>query len=398
MMGLMRKIRRGLMLAIDSLAMVLPVGSAGEKIRRKVLVVRLDALGDLVLFTDALMAIRERYPPENWELTLIVNAMWANLLTGQGFADQVHVLDRSRFLSSVTYRYSIVREVRKNRFDLALNPTKSRETMLGDALVRGSCAPDRIGWETGPDNMSPSGRIISDRWYTKLFPAQEPELMELERNAMFVRQLGSAEFKASMPRLKVKPGWIRAARNILDIKGVGDKFAVLVPGTGPPSERSWPPGNWARLSEMIVKKTGLEIVLCGGRVDRQPAEEVVCLSGSRIFNLTGETTVELLAGVIALGRVVVGSDTGPVHLSGALGVPSICILGGAFPGRFFPYSVTGPGPVPVVVSYGNCTCERWNCRRRSETDGTFPCIDAIDTETVLDEVVRIIESDLKEVR
>ncbi len=393
----MRKISRGLMLAIDSLAMVLPAGPVGEQMRRKVLVVRLDALGDLVLFTDALRAIRERYPPESWELTLVVNAMWTGLLTGQGFADQVRAIDRSRFLSSVTYRYSTIREVRKNRFDLALNLTSSREAMLGDALIRGSSAPDRIGWEAAEDNISTDGRIISDRWYTKLFPAQGPKLMELERNAMFVRQLGSDGFKASMPRLEVKPGWIRGARSILEMKGAGAKFAVLIPGTGPPSERSWPPENWARLSERIVETTGLEVVLCGGRADRQSAEEVVRLSGSHILNLTGETTVELLAGVIALGRIVVGSDTGPVHLSGALGVPSVCILGGAFPGRFFPYSVTGPGPVPVVVSSGDCTCKRWDCRRRLETGGIFPCIDAINTEAVLDEVVRVVGNDLKEI-
>ncbi|MDF1535902.1 MAG: hypothetical protein P1S46_05290, partial [bacterium] len=213
---------RGLMLAVDSLAIALPTRPADARGRKKVLVVRLDAMGDLVLFTDALRAIRERYPSESWELTLAVNAMWTGLLTGQGFADHVLPLDRSRFLSSVKYRYSIAREVRSNRFDLALNPTRSREAMLGDALIRLSMAPERIGWEAGADNISTAGRIMSDRWYTRLFPAREPDLMELERNAMFVRLLGSEEFEASMPKLEVQPGWINDARNILDDRGVGD--------------------------------------------------------------------------------------------------------------------------------------------------------------------------------
>jgi len=389
------KMGRGLLLAADTLAVILPRRHVPGNNRNRVLVVRLDALGDFILFMDALRAIRTRYDSDSWELTLAINHMWKDLLGGQGIADHVLAIDRHRFLSSFKYRYGVIRAVRKGGFDLALNPTYSREAMLGDSLIRCSFAPERIGWQAAADNISTPGRIMADRWYTKLFPEMGSEIMELERNAMFVRNLGFNNFEASMPKLFVQHDWTIDARRILDNEGVRDKFAVMIPGTGPPKERSWPAENWANLCEKIFRATGLKIVLCGSGSDMSAAEEVVRLSRTPVINLVGATSIDQLAGVISFASIVVGSDTGPVHLSGALGVPSVCLLGGAFPGRFFPYSVRGPGPIPVVVSSEKCQCRRWDCSRIAETQGTFPCIKNIGTEKVLNQVVRLVQNRLE---
>jgi ADP-heptose:LPS heptosyltransferase len=389
----MSKAGRGIMLAADTMAALLPltVRPTVADVRKKVLVVRMDAMGDFVLFTNGLRGLRELYPAESWELTLVVNSLWVGLLEGQGVADHVLAVDRTRFLASLPYRYSVARQVRSRRFDLALNPVASRVAMLGDALVRCSAAAERIGWEAAEDNISAAGRMVSDRWYTQRFPAKKPELMELERNAIFVRHLGHEQFIADLPDLAVLPRWLREARPVLEKAGVGERFMVLVPGTGPPVERKWPTDRWATLAERIVNETAFEVVLCGGEGEGPVAREVMQRCGQAVSDLTGKTTIEQLAGVIAQAAVVVGSDTGPVHLACALGVPSVCILGGAFPGRFFPYSVLGPGPVPRVVTNRECTCERWNCSRWSETEGTFPCIESVEVESVFREVVRDVD-------
>jgi ADP-heptose:LPS heptosyltransferase len=395
MIDLISKTGRSIMLAADTMATLLPSADrpAVPDGRKRLLVVRMDAMGDLVLFTNGLRGLRELYPAQSWELTLAVNSLWAGLLEGQGVADHVLAVDRTRFLSSLPYRYSVARQVRSRRFDLALNPVASRVAMLGDALVRCSAATERIGWEAAEDNISAAGRMISDRWYTQRFPAQKPQLMELERNAIFVRHLGHEQFRADLPELAVLPRWLREARPVLEKAGVGERFMMLVPGTGPPAERKWPTSRWASLAERVVNETAFEVVLCGGEDEGPVAREVMQRCGQAVSDLTGKTTIEQLAGVIAQAMVVVGSDTGPVHLACALGAPSVCILGGAFPKRFFPYSVLGPGPVPRVVTSGECTCERWNCSRWSETSDTFPCIEDVQVDSVFREVVRAVGSD-----
>jgi ADP-heptose:LPS heptosyltransferase len=222
--------------------------------------------------------------------------------------------------------------------------------------------------------------------------------MELERNAMFVQYLGDADFRAGLPGLSVQPAWLREARPILERAAVGERFVVLVPGTGPPSERKWPPDRWARLAEMIVGQTAFEVVLCGSEDDKPVAREVLKRCGQAAKDLTGITSIQELAGIAAQAELLLGSDTGPVHLACALGVPSVCILGGAFPGRFFPYSVKGSdrgdatrtGPVPGVVRQGRCTCDRWNCRYLVDGMGTFPCIEGVNVEAVFREVLRAI--------
>lgn len=391
MTGVLNKIWRIALLTTDSLTVAFPRRVEKSHGNKRLFVVRMDALGDLILSLDALRGIREFFPDREWTLTLAVDALWADILEGNEYVDRILPVDRSRFLSSVRYRYNLGKLVRRSGFDVALNSVSSRTAMLGDALVRLSAAPVRVGWETSTENISTLGRLLSDQWYTELVPALGPEIMELDRNAHFVRHLGNVGFKASLPRLDLKDSWIVEARRILNEAGVEGRFAVFVPGTGPPPQRRWPTDRWASLADKVTKERQIDPILVGSRGDIPVAEDVSKKSSQAIVNLTGFTRVEHLAAIISLAEVVVGSDTGPVHLAAALGIPAVCILGGAFPGRFFPYSV--PGLTSKIVRHGNCVCERWNCWRQREARDTFSCIDDIDVESVFKEILKIINGD-----
>jgi ADP-heptose:LPS heptosyltransferase len=141
---------RTLMLAVDSAACHLSRPTEGGEGGEKILIVRLDAMGDLVLFLDALRELRRIFPSPSFDITLAVNSLWSELLSGQDLVDRILPVDRNRLLSSPWYRFRIMSQLRRGGFQLAVNPAYSREAMLADAMVRATAAPRRVGLRSFP--------------------------------------------------------------------------------------------------------------------------------------------------------------------------------------------------------------------------------------------------------
>ena len=136
-----------------------------------VLVVRLDAIGDFVLWIDAAEAIVKYYEAGGKRVSLLANAVWSDWANDLNIFDRVIPVERTRFAEDWAYRYQIARKVRGLRCSIVIQPAYSREFLFGDSIVRMSGALERIGSVGDVSNMGPSKKRISDRWYTRLIPA-----------------------------------------------------------------------------------------------------------------------------------------------------------------------------------------------------------------------------------
>lgn len=104
-----------------------------------------------------------------------------------------------------------------------------------------------------------------------------------------------------------------------------------------PAKR-WPLGRFADVARSLAERTGCRFVLFGGTADIPLAEELTHrLQGLSVTSLAGQTTLAELMGALALCRVVITNDTGPMHLAAALGVPVVVPFGSTSP------ELTGPG-------------------------------------------------------
>lgn len=385
----------------DTLLKFLVVKGGKVGSRKKVIITRPDGIGDLILFSDALTGLRRLFPDNTHEITLVVSQQIGDLTQGLNGADKILPVNRIRFLTDPFYRWRFLRQIRQEGYDVALNPVNSRVAMLEDAIIRSTGAPVRVAWKGNLDNMTALAKRIADRCYTELFDGQDDSLMELERNAQFVRKLGLKDFEGALPKIRVPEAWLRSSAEILAAAGITGSYGILVPGTGPPPERSWPPRRYGDLAVRLLNLGLDHIVITGGEADAKLAEEVIaCTRKDEVHNLAGKTSLGVLAGCMKGAKFVVGSDTGAVHLASALGVPTVCILGGAFPGRFFPYrsgkglesplsmdvDSAGAGPL-VVTSREGCHCPRWNCSHIKWTGGTFPCILDVQVDDVVDGLI-----------
>ncbi len=338
------------------------------------LVVRLDEIGDFVVWLNAAEGLRQRYP--GWRICLAANEIWADLAgVVRSFDEVIPVRVRSLRVSPL-YRYRLLQYVRRRGFHTVIHPVYFREKHFPDAeaIVRTCGAVERIG-STG-NGFTWRSRVGSST-YTRRVDALPQPAGQLRQNAWFVRELGMTSFRAGLPRLP-------ALDDVPDAFPGTAPYFVLLPGAGSPL-RMWPLERFAKIARRIHDRTGWVGVICGSSSERALGEQLAVLAEKGLMNWAGRTTVKQLAGIISSAKMVLGNETSGIHLAAARDVPAVCILGGGHFGHFVPYELddntSSPGP-SFAVHPMDCFRCNWKCIYPLNPGTPAPCIDAIQTDDV----------------
>lgn len=367
-------IRSAVLVLVDSVAFA--TTSFRSESANDVLLVRVDAIGDLVLWLPSADLLARYYLADRKPI-LICNQVCAELAVATGFFEKVIGVDLYRLTRDLKYRFRTMRLIAKLGSSICVQPTYSRVFLTGDSIVRASGAKSRIGCNGNLANMRAWEKYISDRWYTQLVPASALPMMELDRNAEFIRNLGAVDCNADLFMLP----------NLLELpieKRLGDGYFVVFPGASSPT-RMWPVKSFAAVAKQIVHKYGLIPVVCGGEIERNLGDRLLQQIGDeRGKNFAGKTSLPELVEIIREARLVVSNETSAIHISAAVSTPSVCILGGGHYGRFMPYSECFEGikPVPVINKMSCFGCN-WRCQFTNDSSRPYPCIEAVPVDEVL---------------
>ncbi len=362
-------------LLTNSIDWLIAHSSQGEPYSNSVLIVRLDAIGDFILWLDSAKEFRKLYPDK--KIVLCANAVWSGLAERFPYWDEIIAVEENRFRFDIFYRIKLLLFIRRQRFTVAVQPTFSRN-LIGDSLIRSTGSQQRIGSQGDLNNISKHDKAISDTWYTKLIFSDDAPLMELKRNAEFVRGLGAENFTSSVAEVRkyFEPPAVLIHEN---------PYYVVFPGALW-KYKVWPASNYAELIIRLSKSFGWQVVLCGSLEEKSICDEIMGKSsGVNIKNLAGKTSLVELLEVICGSKMLVGNDTSAIHIAAATGVPSVCILGGGHFGRFLPYELErkGSGPLPTaVIKKMDCYGCDWRCIYPMRRDQPFPCIDSITVDQV----------------
>ncbi len=374
---------------VDKVVLLFPRQSRTRPVK-KVLWVKLDAIGDFVVWLDAAKDIRKMYPPDKWEVTILGNVTWAAFAEKLSYFDAAWPLDRNKFIKNPLYRFLIMKRVRKTGFDTVVHPTFSRQFLYGDAVVRVSGAPEKIGSQGDCTNINPRRKAASDRSYTRLIPAGAGLMSELERNAEFMIGLGLEGFHPGIPSITVPTQ--------LPFGFTARNYYIIFPGAGA-SMRQWPLSRFSELSMKIHEATKWTGIICGGKDENRLGDILLRSTAAPLENWCGKTSLEELIAVVSGSRVLIGNETSGVHIAAALSKPALCILGGGHFGRFLPYPehVTGNKKVPVVVhSHMDCYHCNWNCIHAIPKGQPAPCIFRTTVDTVWHALQPFLRSGLQQ--
>ena len=351
-----------------------------------VCIVRVDGIGDFVLWIDACRQLVAQHRAAGARVVLVANAIWAQWARELELADEVWEFDRARFANDAAYRAQWLRRMRAAGFDTVLQPAHSRRPAEGDALVRASGAPKRIG-SAGDSTNSPAWLLRwADGWYTERIACGSPARMELLRNAEFMRGLGFTGFRARAPSLGAK-----LPAN--PVAFAHKSYAVLFPGAAY-ELRAWPRGAFAEVGRRLAAK-GVGLVLVGGAGDRAVADALLRELPSGVEDFTGRTTLGELAAIMAGAKLVIANETGAAHIAAAAGTQVVCVMGGGHYGRFMPYQLEDGGErriVPIAVAHKmDCFGCNWRCIYARAPGEPVKCIKDLSLEEVWPQVEACLE-------
>jgi ADP-heptose:LPS heptosyltransferase len=303
---------------------------------RRILVVEPWNIGDVVLATPILSALREKWPAAH--IAILARDYAREILTGSGLVDEVIVCDlpwtaqRNKYRlnpATMTKLRDLVRHLRAQRFDVTLDARMDVRTNL---LAAATGAPRRIGYDIGGGGWLLTHYLPSDRDQAHRIDDWLALLPLVDDSPP------SAQPPHSVPRLRVSDSERAAARSSLSTRaGSAVPTIGYHPGGSHPGKR-WPADRFRALIEQLRDSVGgAHVVFLGPNEQASAWPE-----GATVIR----PTLRELMSLLTCCDVFVCNDSGPMHLADALGVPVVAIFEVGNPQWFGPSgerSVVVPG-------------------------------------------------------
>jgi lipopolysaccharide heptosyltransferase II len=329
---------------------------------RGILFIRIDRVGDLVLSTPAIRALKEGFPSS--KLTVLAGPAAAALLEHNPHVDHVIVYDRSRELR---VKVVLAHALRRMRFDLAVDPYDDRE--LETAWIAGaSGAPLRIGYPCG-------GR---EAFLTRVVKRPQPDQHMVETVTGVLTPLG-IHAGSSRPEIFLTASEVEGARRWLTQQGSDTgPFVAIHPGAFYETQR-WPVEYYAALADRIIETNRLKTILFGGPGDEEIVDRILSLTRTRLVRCV-TADIRLFAARLSQCSLLVCNNSGPLHVGAALGVPTVSFMGPTVRQRWYP---RGERHVVLRIDELPCIgCNAGTCRI-----GTHDCMRKIRPERVMEAIV-----------
>ena len=291
---------------------------------RRLLMVRLSAMGDIIHTLPAVAALRKAFPQAM--LGWLVEERWADLIGccqtppsgGRPLVDKIHTVNtkvwRQALSSHKTWREATaaIRQIRCVKYDTAIDFQGAVRSAL---LARLTGASSLVGFAEPRENAA-------SLFYTKKVFAQGRHIIEQNLTLASVvaghkLQLGQIEFDSAPP----------------EAGGLSD-YAIINPGAGWGAKR-WPAERYGEVAKRLASEAGLRSLINYGPGEEGLVRPTEQASGGAARSLTCPPAA--MIAMMKRARLFVGGDTGPMHLAAALGIPVVAIFGPTDPARNGPF-------------------------------------------------------------
>jgi len=354
-------------------------GTSAWSMARNVLAVRLDSLGDVLMTTPALRAMRESAPGRR--LTLLTSPSGAAAAWHVPEVDEVITLDapwvRNDQLHGSVATLRCLAAIESRRFDAAVIFTVYSQSALPAATLL-MLAGVPLTLAHARENPY---RLLSD-WVGETEP-QDGIRHEVRRQLDLVATVG---WRTGNERLSFTchPADVDATRMKLATAGIDPArgYVVVHPGATAASRR-YPPGQFGRTAQLIAERTGHAIVVTGGRSESTLVGTVQgSLERGRGAAFAGTLTLGELGAVIDGAKVLVTNNSGPAHVAAAVGTPVVDL-----------YALTNPQHTPwhvlSRVLFHDVPCRF--CQRSVCPEGHHDCLRKVTPEQVAEAAIELVE-------
>jgi ADP-heptose:LPS heptosyltransferase len=362
---------------LDPLLLRLPALAGRGGVARGVLLVSAGGLGDTVLFARVLPRFLALAQPGE-TVTVLMRSDGAKMSFLFPAGVRVVTVDYRR-LREIGYRRRIFADLYRTHYRLVVHTDYLRHPALDEALVAAVAAPDSAAMEPRPSAKHDRRLRANRRLYRRLFasgPMVQDKLLRWARFAAFLT--GQA---APPPVLRLPDDQMPEAAALPAPTVIFQPFSAV-------ALKHSPPELWRRIIAALPQ--GWQVRIAGHSSDLDKNPDYRCL-----LDLPGVSfepaPFQELAPILRASALVVSVDTACMHLAAALGAPTVCLASAAYVGEIVPYAPeVMPDNLRVLYSPRDCQGCLGDCRFPPE-HGMYPCVAALEADTVIKTVTDIIQ-------
>lgn len=342
---------------------------------KKILVIRLSAIGDVVRTVPSVLALRGIFP----EATIhwLVEDRCAEIITGLEGVNALKIAPRRAWnklkgLARFRAMLAFGRELKAEGYDLVVDFHGVAKSGILAFLSR---APRRIGY---PKGIAKEGAHL---FMTERVPPVAEKLSRYDRNFLLPRYFDAAVAEPE-PKLPIGEGDRAMAQGFLTGKGLAPKgFAFLYPGTSKVGAyKRWPAEHFGRVADLVWERHGLPAVIGWGPGEEEMVERLVKTAQHPVHVLP-LTSMKEMSAIIEQARLYIGGDTGPLHIASLVRTPAVAIYGPSDPVLNEPWRRT---PFRIVRTGIDCSpCRNRKCDHLS-------CLRKLEPERVLESVAELL--------
>ncbi len=292
-----------------------------------ILLIRLSSLGDILLTTPAIRAVRTHFRRSN--IAMLVAKQSADVLWHNPHLDELILFDRLAADKDTGEMWRVGRTLRKRQFSLTIDFQRKFRT---EVLAYFSGAPTRVGkgklcTVRVPAENDKKDELLPDKHATEhhLAPLQAlgipTDLSETGRQLEFY--LTPTE-RANAAQRFAEKGIADAPLKIGLFPGAGWKL------------REWMPERFAAIGDRLVEHFNADVLIFGGRQERELVQTVAGLMKAQATTFPGTLHIRELAACISACNLFLTNDTGPMHIATAVKTPTVALFGPGNHHRFHP--------------------------------------------------------------
>jgi heptosyltransferase I len=338
-----------------------------------ILIVKLSAIGDVIHTLPSLAALRRLYPDAH--ITWVIEGAAAELIKNHPYLDEVLISRRKKWIKDIRSLQfglaikeikSFIKTLRQRHYDLAID---FHGLFKSSMIVFLSRSTRKLGYD--------SLQELSGLFLNEKIP-EDMKKHAVDRYLDFPRYLGAkidnAEFvlppdKEAQAKVKI----------LMDKYHLEDKKFIAVNPIALWETKLWSNEKFAELARLINDNLQMKVVITGS--DRETLDKITSSANKEIINLGGQTSIPELACLYKKARIVISTDSGPMHLTAAVGTPVIALFGPTDPARTGPY---GSGHTIIRTELACSPCFLKKC-------STKKCMEDITPRQVFAVVEKLIK-------
>ncbi|MDA8125519.1 MAG: glycosyltransferase family 9 protein [Deltaproteobacteria bacterium] len=356
---------------------------------RRILIIQLGDIGDVVWSLPALRAVREAYP----EATIAVLLREGNgsLLTADACPPEIFEVRKGSggFLGRLAASLGLIRALRRQRFDIVFD---LRGDERGGYMAFATGAPIRVA-QHYPDMTWPRNSLFTHLLTYPLSDVCTPE--KAAAPSLGILRAFGIKVGSAVPELHLSDEIRRRAAALLAVEGIapnrktgnaeGEKETGTGSNPGPGwvtlnpfsrwSYKEWSPKKWVQVIDWLWREHGLASVVVGSSAEREKAREITEACRGKVCNLAGKSTLAELAGILAQSRLQIGVDSAAPHIAAAVGTPTVTLYGPS-DGQY--WGPPGDRHRIVAPEMACAPCHRKGC----DGKGISRCLDLLDVARV----------------